>query len=50
MLTVGAAPRGHGARTGPAASAGAGSGAAGADLVLEHVTMARRGLTLVEKI
>ena len=50
MPTVDAAPRARGARTGPAASAGAGSGATGADLVLEHVTMVRRGLTLVDDL
>ena len=41
MLTVGAAPRARGARTGPGA---------GANLVLEHVTMVRRGLTLVDDL
>ena len=50
MPTVDAAPRARGARTGPAAGAGAGSGATGADLVLEHVTMVRRGLTLVDDL
>ena len=50
MPTVDAAPRARGARTGPAAGAGAGAGATGADLVLEHVTMVRRGLTLVDDL
>ena len=40
MSTVGAAPRGP----------GAGPGATGSDLVLEHVTMVRRGLTLVDDL
>ena len=40
MSTVGAAPRGP----------GAGPGATGGDLVLEHVTMVRRGLTLVDDL
>jgi len=47
----GTPPRKKKRRTGAArSSSGAGSGATGADLVLEHVTMVRRGLTLVDDL